>query len=195
MTSASFAPFLSATGGPSEILHSSDGNLSVWNWDSGLGDVVPDTLTTVRWVDARGVHEERFDSESGRLGWVERIGTFECGRGPVYVLVSEDRLDAQRFATVMAAFQAKDGKLAPAAGFFPPGLPGANELRSIIAWEYARKPGVLPGGRPVEVSLDEDAGEIEVRLPGEARFTLECRGGGLVARGLPHATLGSFCGA
>ena len=182
-----------------DVLHSSDGNLTVWNYDSGLGDAeLPDWITTVRWVDIDRIHEAIFDEESGRLGWVEAIGVFETPRGVVYLLVSEDQQSPTEFVTILTALRAGNGALVEAAGFFPPRFPGTNQRRSVVAWTYSRRSGLDLWPRPVELVIDEDERRVDVgvsRAGKDAAFALELRGDGLVAVGLIPGVLEPLSGA
>jgi len=179
-----------------EVLHATDGGLSVWNYDSGMGESRPDWTTTLRWMDAQGLHDLVFDGESGRLGWVEAVGTFATHDGPVYVLVSEDKLGATDYATLVSAFRlVSNGGLRDARGFFPRGLPGVNEAGSAVAWEYVRRAGGDVFPRPIEARLDENDGRIDVFLRtafGSFDFALDLRGNALLAVGLVPTVLAPF---
>lgn len=147
-----------------EIVHASDGLFSVWNYDSGLGGTMPDYINTVRWWDEAGMHDQVFNLESGRLGWVERIGVFPSVFGTVYIVAGIDKVASASYHTRISAFRidAKTHALKPIERFFPE-MPGTDELRTQVSWNWwFGEFGSVR--RPVEVGIDEERREIRIAM-------------------------------
>jgi hypothetical protein len=159
---------------------------------------MPDLVTTVRWTDDAGApRARRFDSEVGRLGWVEAIAEYSTARGTVYVLIAEDKHATTAFATTLLALRIAPGgkRLERVAGFFP-AIDGASGDRAELGWAYRRLRGPS-SARPIHVLVDRRS-ELHVELHPAAffteraakrqRFTLSRRDARLVARGLDRPT-------
>lgn len=163
-----------------EVLHASDGLLSVWNYDTGMGGAVPDCINTVRWWDDVGMHDQVFRGKT-RLGWVEAVGFFPSFFGNVYIFVTADKLPTGEETTSLRAFRAPRGatKLEEIERFFPE-MPGADGLRTRVDWIWRPYAGMQR--RPFEARVNDERREIGIRVtppPGPAkgdagRYADEC---------------------
>lgn len=153
-----------------EVLHASDGLLSVWNYDTGLGGAAHDCINTVRWWDERGMHDAVFRGPQG-LGWVEAVGAFNSVFGKVYLFVTASQLPGGDRSTGIRAFKLAPGgqQLQELERFFPE-MPGADPLRSRVEWLWRPYAGMAL--RPFEVRMNDERRELSVRVtppPGPAR--------------------------
>lgn len=183
-----------------DVLHSSDLKLSVWNYNEGIGcgegGTMVDISQTFRWFDTEnGKCEPREWIRGGEI-WVEQLATFKTSNRTVYVVIGEGKWTTQAHSTRLTAYEIKGGEqeLKRVHGFFPQ-IPGTSEDGAGIEWQYERIRGDWVFPRPFEVRADEEKGIVTVYVfprqsywssrwrvvPASEKFSLSLQGDKMVS--------------